>query len=160
MQINLNAKQKQTCRHRKQVCCHRGAVREKEPMSGLGLTDTNPTTRVHCRQRVTAIISWQPRMECDMQKHGTTTLYTWVWVLLQSTCQCRRHRLPPWVGNTPWRRKRKPTLVFFPGKSHGQRSLEGHSPWGHNRVRHNLETEQHLNLIQYCKSIILYEKIN
>ena len=33
----------------------------------------------------------------------------------------------------------KPTPVFSPGKSHGQRSLEGHSPWGHNRVRHNRE---------------------
>ena len=33
----------------------------------------------------------------------------------------------------------KPTPVFLPGKSHGQRSLEGHSLWGHNRVRHNRE---------------------
>ena len=24
-----------------------------------------------------------------------------------------------------------PTLVFLPGKSHGQRSLAGYSPWGH-----------------------------
>ena len=23
------------------------------------------------------------------------------------------------------------TPVFLPGKSHGQRSLEGYSPWGH-----------------------------
>jgi len=28
----------------------------------------------------------------------------------------------PWVGNIPWR---QPTPVFFPGESHGQRSLEG-----------------------------------
>ena len=25
----------------------------------------------------------------------------------------------------------KPTLVLLPGKSHGQRSLVGYSPWGH-----------------------------
>ena len=31
-----------------------------------------------------------------------------------------------------WRRKWQPTAVFLPGKSHGQRSLEGYSPWGHN----------------------------
>ena len=31
----------------------------------------------------------------------------------------------------PWRRKWKPTPVFLPGKSHGQRSLAGYSPWGH-----------------------------
>ena len=36
-----------------------------------------------------------------------------------------------WVWKIPWRRKWQPTLVFLPGKSHGQRSLEGYSPWGH-----------------------------
>ena len=30
----------------------------------------------------------------------------------------------------PWRRKWHPTPVFLPGEFHGQRSLEGHSPWG------------------------------
>ena len=29
-----------------------------------------------------------------------------------------------------WRRKWLPTPVFLPGKSHGQRSLVGYSPWG------------------------------
>ena len=37
-----------------------------------------------------------------------------------------------WVGKIPWRRKRQPTLVFLPGKSHRQRGLVGYSPWGHN----------------------------
>ena len=31
--------------------------------------------------------------------------------------------------------------VFLPGKSHGQRSLEGCSPLGHRRVRHDLVTK-------------------
>ena len=30
----------------------------------------------------------------------------------------------------PWRRKWQATPVFLPGKSHGQRSLMGYSPWG------------------------------
>ena len=30
----------------------------------------------------------------------------------------------------PWRREWLPTPVFLPGDSHGQRSLEGYSPWG------------------------------
>ncbi|CAI9168844.1 unnamed protein product [Rangifer tarandus platyrhynchus] len=30
----------------------------------------------------------------------------------------------------PWSRKWQPTPVLLPGKSHGQRSLEGYSPWG------------------------------
>ena len=29
------------------------------------------------------------------------------------------------VWNSLWRRKRQPTLVFLPGKSHGQRGLAG-----------------------------------
>ena len=31
----------------------------------------------------------------------------------------------------PWRRKWQSTPVFLPGKSHGQRSLAGYSPWAH-----------------------------
>ena len=47
-----------------------------------------------------------------------------------------------WVGKIPWRRKRQPTPVFSPGKSHGQRSLTDHSPWDCKRVRHNLVSKQ------------------
>ena len=36
----------------------------------------------------------------------------------------------PWVRKIPWRRKRQPTPVFLPGKSHGPRSLVGYNPWG------------------------------
>ena len=36
----------------------------------------------------------------------------------------------PWVGEVPWRRTWQPTLVFLPGKSHGQRRQVGYSPWG------------------------------
>ena len=46
----------------------------------------------------------------------------------------------PWVGKIAWqwRRQWQPTPVFLPGESHGQRSLAGYSPWGHERVRHDL----------------------
>ena len=47
----------------------------------------------------------------------------------ESACQCRRHRFNPWVQKIPWRRKWQPTLIVLPGKSHGQRSLVGYSPW-------------------------------
>ena len=46
----------------------------------------------------------------------------------ESACQCRRHKFNSWVRKIPWRRKWQPTPVFFPGKSHGQRSLAGYSP--------------------------------
>ena len=38
--------------------------------------------------------------------------------------------------------KWQPTPVFLPGKSHGQRSLLGYSPWGQQRVRYSLVTKQ------------------
>ena len=36
----------------------------------------------------------------------------------------------PWVGKIPSRRAWKPTLVFMPAESHGQRSLMGYNPSG------------------------------
>ena len=45
--------------------------------------------------------------------------------------RCKRLSFGPWVRKIPWRRKWQPTPVFLPGKSHGQRSLVGYSPWGH-----------------------------
>ena len=52
----------------------------------------------------------------------------------EPVCQywgCKRCGFDPWVGKIPWRRKWQPTPVFLSGKSHGQRSLAGCSPWGH-----------------------------
>ena len=40
--------------------------------------------------------------------------------------QCRRHRVSPWVGKIPLRRKWQPTPVFLPGESNGQSSLMGY----------------------------------
>ena len=34
-----------------------------------------------------------------------------------------RDTVDSWVGKIPWRSSWQPTLVFLPGKSHGQRSL-------------------------------------
>ena len=42
----------------------------------------------------------------------------------------KRLGFDPWDGKIPWRRAWQPTLVFLPGASHGQRNLEGYSPWG------------------------------
>ena len=45
--------------------------------------------------------------------------------------KCRRHTFSPWARKIPRSRKWQPTPVLLPGKSHGQRSLVGSSPWGH-----------------------------
>ena len=39
--------------------------------------------------------------------------------------------LIPASGRSPWRRAWQPTPAFLPGESHGQRSLNGYSLWGH-----------------------------
>ena len=58
----------------------------------------------------------------------------------ESACQCKRPRFNSRVGKIPWRRKWHPTPVFLPGKSHGQRSLAGYSPWGRKKPD---RTQQH-----------------
>ena len=42
----------------------------------------------------------------------------------------------------PWRRKWQPTPVFLPGKSYGQRSLAGCSPWSHQQS----DTAEHAHM--------------
>ena len=48
----------------------------------------------------------------------------------ESTCQWRKPGFDLWVGKILWKRQWLPTLVFLPGKSHGQRSLMDYSPCG------------------------------
>ena len=72
--------------------------------------------------------------------------YTWIprWLCGKgSACQCRSHSFNPCFWKMPWRRKWQTTLVFLPGKSHGQRSLAGYNnPWDHKRVRYNYRLKQ------------------
>ena len=51
----------------------------------------------------------------------------------------------PWVGKIPWRRKWQSTPVLLPGKSHGQRSPVGYSPWG----RKELDTTEQLHFLSF-----------
>ena len=47
----------------------------------------------------------------------------------------------PWVRKIPWKRAWQHTSVFFPGGSHGQRSLAGYSAWDCKRVGHDVATK-------------------
>ena len=73
--------------------------------------------------------------------------------------QCRRHRrsgFDPWAGKIPWRRKWQPTPVFLPGTSHGQRGLEGYSPWGQRGLdRTKLAHTGPLGPLMRCRSVRL-----
>ena len=44
--------------------------------------------------------------------------------------RCKRRQINPWVRKISWRRVWRPTPVFLPGESHGQRSLTGCSSQG------------------------------
>ena len=46
-----------------------------------------------------------------------------------------------WVLKIRWRRTWQPTPVFLPGEIHGEKEASG-SPWGCERVRHDLATKQ------------------
>ena len=55
--------------------------------------------------------------------------------------QVKVQPLLPLSKRVPWRRRWHPTPVLLPGKSHGQRSLVGCSPWG----REELDTTERLH---------------
>ena len=70
----------------------------------------------------------------------------------------------PWVRKISWRRARQPTPVFLPGEFHGQRSLEGCSPWiAKSRTRqkwlnmHGYSSKLHVfvsQLLSHCFTMI------
>ena len=72
--------------------------------------------------------------------------------------QCGRLGFNPWVWKIPWRRKWQPTPVFLPGKFHGQRSLEGYSPWG--RKESDMTERLTLHLLEQlltCKIFVYFD---
>ena len=72
----------------------------------------------------------------------------------ESACNPRDPGSIPVLGGFPWRRKWQPTPVFLPGKSHGQRSLAGYSPWG----RKESDTTERLHSLYYRNLLVLSSK--
>ena len=52
----------------------------------------------------------------------------------ESACNAGDPASIPDSGRPPWRREWQPTPVFLLGKSYGQRSLMGYSPWSHKEL--------------------------
>ena len=65
----------------------------------------------------------------------------------------------PWVRKIPWKREWLPTPVFLPAKSHGQRSLEGYSPWGGKELDVTEATE-HTHMHTLSVQLFLKKKVN
>ena len=49
---------------------------------------------------------------------------------LSCLCTLKEYMIKSKCADLYWRRKWQSTPVLLPGKSHGQRSLVGYSPWG------------------------------
>ena len=65
--------------------------------------------------------------ECQAKEPEPLVIDTCVILVAQTIClHCGRPRFDPWVRKIPWRREWQPTLVFLPGKIHGERSLAVH----------------------------------
>ena len=77
----------------------------------------------------------------------------------EPSCQlrrCKRCGLDPWI-KIPWRRAWKPTPVFLPGESQGQKSLAAYSPWGHKELDAAEETALHTYSATPLSSIPTWE---
>uniref|UniRef100_A0AC11ESQ7 Ribosomal protein S25 n=1 Tax=Ovis aries TaxID=9940 RepID=A0AC11ESQ7_SHEEP len=92
------------------------------------------------RAALQELLSKGERMECCTGLYAFCTL---VWADHVSHFKCSRWTSlvaqtvkhlstmrETWVRSLPWRRKWQSAPVLLPGKSHGQRSLVGYSPWG------------------------------
>ena len=102
-------------------------------MLGLGLPMPHPLTFMFLQQGVALLRFSLKCLNCP-------GLPRWL-SGKESACQYRRCRFDSWIGN-PWRRKWQSTPEFLPGKSCGQRSLAGYSPWDSKRVGCHLGTRQ------------------
>ena len=78
----------------------------------------------------------------------------WWFRRLSVYLQCRGPGFDPWVRKIPWRKKWQSTPVLLPGKSHGQRSLVGYSPW----CRKESDTTEllHFHLNFYTKTTYVF----
>ena len=76
--------------------------------------------------------------------------------LYKSVClQCGRPGFDPWVGKIPWRRKWQPIPIFFPGESHGRRSLVGYSPRGRKESDTTERLHFHFFTLMTLKTVIV-----
>ena len=84
-------------------------------------------------------------MQSSKEYHGTSLVAQTV-KHLSTTWETRVRSLGREV---PWRRKWQSTPVLLPGKSHGQRSLVGYSPWGHKQLNMTERLHFHFHFLLY-----------
>ena len=96
----------------------------------LGFPSSSAGKESTCNAGSPGLIPWLGRSHGE--GIGFPLQYSWASLLdqlVKNRLQCRRPGFSPCVWKIPWRREWLPTPVPLPGKSHGQRSLVGYSPW-------------------------------
>ena len=81
----------------------------------------------------------------------------------EPACHCRRHKthgFDPGVGKILWRRVLQRTPIFLPEESHGQRSLEDYSPWGHKELDMTERYSMHPSLTNWSLNWIPQRRAN
>ena len=104
----------------------------QSPPKPMSIESAMPSNHLILCHPLLLLPSIFPRIRVFSNESAQTELIGCPWWLRQkSIClQCGRPGFDPWVRKIPWRRKWQSTPVLLPGKSHGQRSLVGYSPWG------------------------------
>ena len=91
------------------------------------------------------------------------TILEWVFSHVQASLVAQMVKNLPamqetWVWSLVWEKSpegKSPTPVFLPEEFHGQKSLEGYSPWGR-RVRHDWVTSTH-RLLSPCFAVVVFK---
>ena len=125
---------------RPRVWCERKKLRSgvgavgKEGSHSLGTINSSPLVMLASNDHLMS--KWRHQRGCSMYSEEGSGLDIYIWeasVYRWASLiplQCRRPWFNSWVRKITWKSKWQPTPVFLPGESHGQRSLEGYSPWG------------------------------
>ena len=83
-------------------------------------------------------------LECSISHIYIYNIYTsLVTLTVKNLPITKETQFDPWDRKKPWRREWFLTPVFLPGESHGQRSLEGYSPWGRKELDTTTKVTQH-----------------
>ena len=74
-------------------------------------------------------------------------------LVAQMVKNCGRPGFNPWVRKVPCRREWQPTLVFLPGKPHGQSRLVGYDPSGRKELDMTEQLTQCLYMYVFKKQM-------
>ena len=71
--------------------------------------------------------NWKESRGGDGERENQKIMHLYIYMPVQEM-QETWFWFDPWVRKFPWRKKWLPTSIFWPRKSHGQKSLASYSP--------------------------------